>query len=220
MFRVLLADPHPLFRRGLHHELTQVLSDAEIHEVPKANGNVALRLLGDEAWDLFITEIILSGRDGLQVIKRLRRRGQSIPAMILSRLPEQIYAISALRAGATGFLHKTASAEELQTAVRHLIDGRRYFSQAVSERLADQFQNGGSLMPHDQLTDRERQVFLLLAEGERVNEIARELCIAPKTVYTHRRRIKEKLRLGSDSDLARYAFGHGLIQSRRLSDRI
>lgn len=216
--RILIADPHPVTRLGLGDQIRATFPGAGVTEVASGSGNEALRLLGDEQWDLFVTEIVLSGRDGLQVIRRMRRRGQRVPALVVSRLPEEVYAVPALRAGASGFIQKTATIDSLETALRRVSSGHRYISPVVAELLADEYQNGRAQAPHERLTDRELQVFLMLATGEKVSLIAQELSVARKTIYTHRSRILRKLGARTDRDLARYAFANRLIQSRRLSD--
>ena len=183
-----------------------------------ANGNEALRLLTEKPWDLFITEIMLSTRDGLQVISRLRSTGRTIPSLVLTTLKEEVFGLEAVRAGASGFVHKSEPLPVLRRALKRVAEGDRYVSDTLAERLANAIQDDREEVPHEQLTGRERQIFLMLSMGQPVREIADELCVARKTVYAHRARILKKLGAATDSDLRRYAFANGIVPSRRLSD--
>jgi DNA-binding NarL/FixJ family response regulator len=216
--RILIADPHPIMHAAIRAQIEQALP-SRIEVGPHiANGNDALRLLNEEHWDLFVTEIMLAGRDGLQVISRIRTGGRPTRSLILSALQEENYGIPALRAGAAGFVHKSSSLDVLRRAILRVARGQRFVSDALAELLAATYDGSRAEAPHDQLTGRERQVLILLSLGQRVSEIADELCVARKTIYAHRSRILKKIGAGSDQDLRRYAFVHGLVPSRRLSD--
>ena len=178
------------------------------------SGNEALRLLVSEPWDLFITEILLSQRDGLDVIRRMRRN-RTIPALVVTALDERAYALLALRAGASGLIHKTAPPEVMKQAIERVAVGHRYFSEQVLDLLAGTFHSDQLPDPLMSLTDRERDIFLRVVSGESVASIALELCVARKTIYSHRANIQRKLGFRDQVDLTRYAFASGLVPCRR-----
>jgi DNA-binding NarL/FixJ family response regulator len=133
--------------------------------------------------------------------------------LILSGFPERQYGINVLRAGAHGFLGKESAAEELTKAVHSILAGRRYLSATMSELLISEIDGGDTGKPiHQQLSEREFQIFCKLASGVSVSEIARELCLSVKTVSTYRSRVLEKLSFKSNADITSYALRNGLIQ--------
>jgi two-component system, NarL family, invasion response regulator UvrY len=147
----------------------------------------------------------------LEVLQRLRSEHPTVAVLVLSVHPEDQYAVRALRAGASGYLTKDHSPEELTEAIRRVYRGNKYVSPALAERLAADLAAGSQDIRHEVLSDREYEVFCLLGSGRTVKEIAHSLKLSPKTVSTYRTRVLEKMGASSNSDLVRYAALHGLI---------
>jgi DNA-binding NarL/FixJ family response regulator len=143
----------------------------------------------------------------------IRARAPDLPVLILSGFPEEHYATTLLRQGASGYLNKDCDPQDVVQAIRTVARGRKYITAGVAERLAETLTGGGGdQLPHEQLSERELQVFLRLAKGETIGQLAVGLSLSVKTVSTYRTRIMEKMQLSSNSDLTYYALKNGLIQ--------
>lgn len=212
MIKILIADDHPVVREGLK----QILAGAADMTVggEALNGQEVLEKVAGEEWDVLVLDIGMPGRDGLEVLKDIHRAQPDLPVLVLSMYPEEQVAIRALKAGAAGYMNKETAPKELVNAIKKIYNGGKYVSAALAEQLASQLdsQSHAHNTPHDALSDREFQVFRLLASGKEVQEIADELFISVKTVRTYRDRIHEKLNLKNDVELARYAMQHGLAE--------
>lgn len=208
--RVLIVDDHPLVRRGLRSLLLDHYPDAEIVEAGDAKE--AVDLLGDRAWELALVDINLPGRGGLELLRDLKQRMPGLPVLVVSAFNEEEFALRALKLGASGYVSKQAAPDLLAVAVRKALSGGRYISAAVAERLAEAAADGSSLTPHENLSLREMQVFQMIARGKTIKEIAAELDLSEKTIATYRHRISEKLGLGTNVELTRYAMQHGLAE--------
>ncbi len=207
--RILLADDHALFRHGLERVLAEGFPGAAFGH---AGDTVeALRLARDEAWDVVILDISFGGRSGLDVLKEIKHARPKLPVLVLSMHPEKQFAVRALKAGAAGYVTKKVVSEELLKAVKRVIAGGRWVTQEVAEHLADEVGLPADKLPHEILSDREFQVFRLLAGGATVKAIAEELAVSVQTVSTYRGRILEKMRLRTNADLTQYALHHRLI---------
>ena len=211
MTRILLADDHDVVRQGLKQILIE--SIPEMHFGDANTGREALRLARKEPWDLAILDISLPDRSGLDVLKELRRDLPALPVLVLSMYPEEQFAVRVLRAGASGYLTKRTAAQELVAAVRKVLAGGRYVSALVAESLAVAVgvlpQSAADL--HEALSDREYQVFRMLAMGKTVKDIGEELFLSPQTVSTHRGRILDKMDMTTNAELTRYAIQSGLL---------
>ena len=207
--RVLLADDHALFRHGLERVLAEGLPGSAFgHAGDTAE---ALRLAREESWDLVILDISFGGKSGLDVLKEIRHFRPKLPVLVLSMHPEKQFAVRALKAGAAGYVTKKVVSEELLQAVRRVLAGGRWVTQEVAERLAAEVGLPADKLPHEILSDREFQIFRLLAGGATVKAIAEQLDVSVQTVSTYRARILEKMRLETNADLTRYALDHHLI---------
>lgn len=204
--RILLVDDHQVVRRGLMQMLAEEFAPVEFGEAGSAAE--ALEQVWHADWDLVILDINLPGRSGLDVLAEL---GARPPVLMLSMVPEEEYALRALRKGAMGYLGKQTVAEELIAGVRKILAGGRYISPTLAERLAANLAGDRNEEPHHQLSDRELQVLQLIARGHSVKEIAEALSLSEKTIFTYRDRLRCKLGLKGDVELARYALGHGLV---------
>ena len=208
--RVVIADDHALVRAGLRQLLDEQPDLRVVGEA--ANGRDALDLLRTVEVDVLVMDISMPDRNGIDALASIRAREAPVPVLILTGLPEVHYATTLLRQGASGFLGKDCDPEEILKAVRTLARGRRYISASVAERLADGLGRGADVPLHERLSERELQVFVRLAKGETVGQLAESLALSVKTISTYRTRVLEKLNLASNSDLTYYALTCGLIQ--------
>jgi DNA-binding NarL/FixJ family response regulator len=154
----------------------------------------------------------MPGGNGLHVLKEIKHAYPRRPVLILSMHPEDAIAISALRAGAAGYINKECASEELTVAIRKAVSGKKYVSASLAEKLALELEEGSEGLPHESLSDREYRVMWLIASGKSITNIAEELILSPNTVSTYRIRILKKLKLENNSDLVRYAVKHGLVE--------
>ena len=208
MIKVFLCDDHALIRRGIR----DTLSDApDIEVVGEAGDYGELRtLMRDQTADVLVLDINLPGRSGLDVMHVLKDEGSPVKVLMLSMYPEDQYAIRALRAGAYGYVNKGGDPQILVQAVRTVAQGRKYVTPEIAQALADNVTTRSGIA-HDQLSDREMQTLVLIAEGHKLSEIAERLSLSPKTVSVYRARVLEKLKLSSNAELATYAMRNKLI---------
>jgi DNA-binding NarL/FixJ family response regulator len=210
MIRVAIVDDHALVRAGLRECLSGHV-DLRV-AVECANGRDALDVVRQELADVILLDISMPGQSGVEALVAIRARAPALPVLILSSFPEEHYAVTLLRQGASGYLSKTCDPEDIADAIRTVVRGRRYITAAVGEQLAASLDNADDLAPHDRLSEREFQVFLRLAQGETIGRMAQGMSLSVKTVSTYRTRLMQKMVLGSNSDLTYYALKHGLIQ--------
>ncbi len=208
MTRILLADDHAVVRQGLKQILLESMRDATFGEA--SSGEEAIEAGRAGGWDIVILDISLPGKSGLEVLKELRQIQPKLPVLVLSMHPEEQFAVRALRAGAAGYVTKRTATMDLARAVRKVLAGGRYVSASLAERLAAEVR-ADARAPHERLSDREYQVFRMLALGKTVKEISEELGLSPQTVSTHRSRILEKMQLATNADLTEYALANRLI---------
>jgi two-component system, NarL family, invasion response regulator UvrY len=208
MMKFLIADDHAIVRKGLVQILLEEFPFAQIKEV--SNSNQILEEVNRQAWDVIMMDISMPGRNGIETLKQIRSNGIRTPVLMLSMHPEDQYAVRVLRAGASGFLNKETATDELLVAVRKVLEGRKYITPYVAEKLASGEFDEKPL--HDMLSDREMQVLQLIASGRTVSEIAIEISLSVNTISTYRTRILEKLNLNNNAELTRYAIDHNLTQ--------
>jgi two-component system invasion response regulator UvrY len=200
MIRVLITDDHPIVRRGLRQI---VASEADMDVTEAGNGAEALQLIDTGEFNLVLLDLSMPGISGLEVLNRIRTQHPQLPVLVLSAHPETEFAVRIIKAGASGYLNKHLAPEELVTAIRRVMGGRKYIGPAVAELLADSLGKGGD-EAHAALSDREFQVMLLIAAGKTVTEIAEEIVLSVKTVSTYRARILEKMNLKNNAEMMRY----------------
>ena len=178
-----------------------------------ANGREALDLVRKGEVDVLLMDLSMPDQSGIDALAAVKARAPDLPVLILSGFPEEHYATTLLRHGASGYLNKECDPEEIVKAIRTVFRGRKYITPAVAEMLADGL-GGGNVdkLPHEQLSEREFQVFLRLAKGETIGHMADSMSLSVKTVSTYRTRVMEKMKLASNSDLTYYALKNGLIQ--------
>jgi two-component system invasion response regulator UvrY len=209
LIRVAIADDHPLVREGFGRLLgrepdMQLAGDA-------STAAELMNILAREACDVVVLDIGLPDRSGLDVLRDVRTRYPRIAVLILSMHPTERYAVRCLQSGAAGYLTKSSASDELVKAIRKVGARGRYISEALAEEIAFHLGAGESSTPHEALSHREYQVFLLLAEGKSTAESARFLGLSDNTIWTYRRRILSKLHLRTNSQLSLYALRQSLV---------
>jgi two-component system, NarL family, invasion response regulator UvrY len=210
--RILIADDHAIVRRGLKQLLLEHYPFAEITEAADAEQLVAHVIKGGE-WNIVICDLNMPGRSGLDALSQIKEISPSLPVLIMSMYPEDQYALRVIRAGASGYLGKETIHDDLIKAVEAVKLGKRYITPGLAEKLADAASSKTSsvLLVHENLSDREFDVFKLLAGGKQVSEIAIQLSLSSTTVSTYRSRIMDKMNMKSNAELAKYAVEHRLL---------
>jgi two-component system, NarL family, invasion response regulator UvrY len=209
MIHLAIVDDHEIVRTGFREMLAEEFDLTLAFEA--ASGEEALEKLRETPCELILLDLSLPGLSGVDVLRTVRQRHEDVRVLVLSGFPEERYAVAMLRHGADGYLCKDCDREELLRAIRAVAQGRRYVSPRTAELLADELTGASTGPPHEQLSERELQVFLRLARGESVSDIAAALNLSIKTVSTYRSRLLEKLELASNAELAAYAIRHGLL---------
>ena len=207
MKRIILADDHSFVRLGLVQILTDEYPTVEIKQV--SDGESLVKEVTLNNWDLVISDLDMPGRNGLEALQQIKLIRPDLPVLILSIYTEDLYAVRVLKAGASGYMNKNAAPEELITAVQRILTGRKYITPEIAEKLLMQTEINKNL--HEVLSNREFEIFKMLALGKTTTQIADELFLALTTVSTHRHRIMEKLGLRTNSDLTRYAIANQII---------
>jgi two-component system invasion response regulator UvrY len=208
--RILIADDHAVIRRGLKQILLDEYPAAEIDEA--ADAEAAIKKSITSHWDIIISDLSMPGRSGLDLVQHIKQNFPKLPVLILSIHPEEQYAIRALKAGAAGYLNKEAAPEELVMAVQRVLQGRKYISASIAEKMADELdKEKTNKASHELLSDRELDVFKLIAGGTSVTDISEKLSLSITTVSTYRARIMNKMNMKSNADLTRYALENNLI---------
>lgn len=209
MLRIAIVDDHQIVRAGFRELLGEELGMQIAFEA--ASGEEALDHLRQRECDVILLDLSLPGQSGIDVLRNVRQRHPNVAVLVLSGFPEERYALAMVRNGASGYLSKDCEREELLKAIVAVAQGRRYLSARTAELLAEQLLGEGPARPHEALSEREMQVFLRLAAGASVSDIADSLHLSVKTVSTYRSRLLEKLELGSNAELAAYALRNGLL---------
>ena len=210
MIKVGIVDDHAIVRSGLRQFLSE---HVDIKVTGEANnGREALELVRGGEVDVLLMDISMPDHSGVDALQAIKARFPDLPVLILSGFPEAQYATTLLRYGASGYLNKDCAPDDIVNAIRTVARGRRYISPAVAELLADNAAGENDRPPHGLLSERELQVFLRLAKGETIGNMAESMFLSIKTVSTYRTRVLEKLKLTSNSDLTYYALKNGLIQ--------
>jgi two-component system, NarL family, invasion response regulator UvrY len=208
MIGILIADDHAIVRAGLKQ---LVIDHPQMAVIAEANtGSEALELIRKLSPNVVLLDISMPGRGGLEVLSDIKKEFPRLPVLILSVHPEEQYAIRALKAGASGYITKDTAPEELITAILKVSNGGRYITRSLAEQFLHLF-DAENEPPHTTLSNREFQVFSLLAGGKTATEIANELSLSVKTLSTYRSRILEKLRLKNNAQLIHYAAQHHLL---------
>ncbi len=211
MIRVLIADDHPVVRSGLEKILSK---DPGIEVVGEAaNGREVMEFVRTGGCDVLVLDITMPDRNGLEILEQLRREKHRFGILILSIHKEDLYAMKAFRAGASGYLTKESAPTELITAVTRIASGGKYVSPLFAERMALKIDRTlAEKAPHETLSDRELQVMRMIASGLAPKAIAEKVCLSVKTVNSYRMRILDKMNMKTNAELVRYALENNLIE--------
>jgi DNA-binding NarL/FixJ family response regulator len=211
MIRVLIADDHPMIRKGLAQ---MVAESGDMECVDEAENSASVsRILRLKAVDVLLLDVEMPGRNGLEILKAVRRSHPKVQVLMFSMYPEEQYAVRALRAGAAGYLKKSTRPQKIIEAIRSAARGHKYISpdlaQTLASRISEDLADGR--LAHETLSDREFQTLRCIAGGKKLAEIAAEMSLSPKTVSVYRARLLEKMKLSNNADLTRYAIRNQLV---------
>ena len=209
MIRIGIVDDHAIVRSGLRNFFADHVDLRVVGEA--ANGREAIDLVRTTEMDVLLMDLAMPGQSGLDALAMIRAKAPDVGILILSGYPEEHYAMNLIRQGASGYLNKECDPAEIVEAVRTIALGKRYITRTVADLLAQQLGRKDDVPVHEQLSEREFQVFLKLARGETAGDVAKSLSLSVKTVSTSRTRLMEKMGLASNSDLTYYALKNRLI---------
>lgn len=205
---ILLANEYPVVRAGLR-ALVAATADLAVSGVA-GDGRETLDKVRERDWGLVMLDLTMPGRSGLELIKLIKVERPRVPVLVFTGHREELYALRAIRAGALGYLSLKAEPETVLAAIRRAAAGRMFVSAEVTELLAS---HAGDTLPHDRLTDREYCIFSRIVHGASLSDIAGELSLSIKTVSTHKSHILDKMTLGGQVELVRYAIEHKLLDT-------
>ncbi len=207
--RVLIADDHAIVREGLK----QIIGDGGnlIVAGEAANGQQAIQRVRAGGIDVLLLDISLPDKNGIEVLKQVKKECPALAVLMLTMHREDQYAIRAIKAGASGFLNKQSAPDELVTALREVACGRKYISAALAQELANQIGSGAARALHESLSDREYQTLVMIASGKTVGDIADELALSVKTISMYRSRLLQKMKMRHNAELTHYAIRHRLV---------
>lgn len=209
MIRVSIVDDHPMMIEGIKKVLDREIDMDVVAEVC-AEGDIMCKLR-EVPSEVLIMDINMTGRSWLNLIKDIHSNYPYLAVLIFSTYPEEEYAVRALKAGAKGYLCKSSMSEKLVFAIRKIaVEKRRFITPEVAEQLVVHV-NQKNHFQHENLSDREFEIMCLIASGKNAHEIASDLSLSFHTIHTYRSRIKEKMNLASNVDIARYAFQNRLV---------
>jgi len=207
--RILIVDDHAVVRQGVRQLLMDRGVASEVIEAQ--SGAEALAAIGKQACDVMLLDISLPDMNGVEVLKRAKRKAPRLPVLMFSMYREDQYAVRALKAGASGYLSKTVDASQMMAAIQLVAAGRKYVSPAMADALADYVLVDADQLPHEKLSDREYQTLCMLATGKRLTDIARTLSLSVKTVSVYRTRLLEKMNLSNNAELTLYVMSNRLV---------
>jgi two-component system invasion response regulator UvrY len=210
MIRILIADDHAIVRRGMKQLLLEQYPFARIGEASNVE-ELIHEIVTHHDWDVVVCDMNMPGRSGLDAIMQIKEIAPGLPVLIMSMYPEDQYALRVLKSGAAGYLTKETIHDDIVRAIETVIKGKRYITLSLAEKLAESVNRETEKPLHEVLSDREFDVFKLLASGKTITEIASQLSLSSTTVSTYRSRIMEKMKMKSNAELARYAIETRLI---------
>jgi DNA-binding NarL/FixJ family response regulator len=207
--RILIVDDHAVVRDGLKQLLAEKYRDALFGEA--ANAQQALDKLDNADWDVMLLDLTMPGRGGLEVLSQFKDIQPQTKILVLTMHPADQYAVRVLKAGASGYLTKESASDEVVAAIEKVLAGGTYVTAALAEKLITSMTTAFAGKPHEQLSDREFQVLLMLASGKSVKEMGGELSLSVKTISTYRTRVFEKMKFKSNADAVRYVMAEHLL---------
>lgn len=208
--KILLADDHSVIREGIIKSLAPNFPHASYSEA--SNAAEVLQLIHQNRFDLLILDISLPGRNGLDVLKEVKLYYPGTPVIIFSMYPEDQFAVRSIRDGASAYLTKDIPAKELAFAIRQILNGEKYITSSLMDLITNDLRKSGNKSPHEILSDREYEVFLLIASGKNVSSIAEELSLSVKTISVYRSGILKKMNLKNNAEITHYAFKYRLVE--------
>jgi len=208
--KILIADDHAIVRQGLRQILAENSKMDVVNEAE--NGRQVLDMISKEDFGVLVLDICMPGENGIEILKQVKLMSPDLPVLMLSMYAEEQYAIRALKAGADGYLTKDKAPEVLVHAINRVAGGRKYVSQSLAEKLAENlYHNKSNKVFHELLSDREYEVMCQLALGKTVSQISHEMNLSVKTVSTYRSRILDKMNMKTNAELTHYAIKNNLI---------
>ena len=209
MISVMIADDHAIVRQGLK----QILSETDDIKVTgeAETGFQAVKIARQQDFDVMLLDISLPDRNGIEILKQIKKDRPYLAVLMLSMHNEHEFAIRTLKAGAAGYLNKQSAPAQLVVAIRQVAAGNKYVSPAVAQELANIINVDADKPLHATLSDREYQTLCFIAAGKTLSEISSEMFLSPKTVSVYRARLLEKLKLTNNSELIRYAIKNKLV---------
>ena len=205
---ILIVDDHAIVRQGLRQILME--SDSTIFIKEADCGSDAIRQVREGEWNVVVLDISLPDRNGIDILKQIKKEYPKIPVLMLSMHEEGLYAIRALKAGASGYITKQSAPAELMAAIHQVARGRKYLTATLAEAMADSLGTDYERPPHETLSDREYQTLCLIASGKGLTDVAEEMRLSVKTVSVYRARLLEKMKLKNNAELTHYAIKNGL----------
>lgn len=210
--RVLIADDHAIVREGLKQIIGGSGGNSGIVVAGEAeNGQQAVQKVRAGGLDVLLLDISMPDRNGIDVLKQVKKEFPALPVLMLTMHREDQYAIRAMKAGAAGYLNKQSAPAELVNALREVACGRKYISSALAQELANQIGADAGRPPHESLSDREYQTLVMIASGKTVSEIAEELALSVKTISMYRSRLLQKMKMRHNAELTHYAIRNHLV---------
>ena len=209
IIRVLIADDHAIVREGLK----QIIGDGGNLVVAGEAENAlqAMQKVREGGFDVLLLDVSMPDRNGIDVLKQVKKELPTLPVLMLTMHREDQYAIRAMKAGASGYLNKQSAPGELVNALREVASGRKYISAALAQELANRIGGDGARAPHESLSDREYQTLVMIASGKTVGEIADELALSVKTISMYRSRLLQKMKMRHNAELTHYAIRNRLV---------
>ncbi len=206
---ILIADDHAIVRRGIRELLLDEYPSAVIGEV--ADIEELFQKIKSDKWDVIICDINMPGRSGIEALPQINQAVPGVPVLIMSMYPEDQYALRAFKSGAWGYLGKETIHYNLIKAIEKVLTGKKFITPSIAEKLANSLMEESEKQLHEHLSNREFEVFILLASGKSTSVIAEKLSLNTTTVSTYRTRIMEKMRMKSNAELIRYALEKKMI---------
>lgn len=208
--RILVADDHSIVRNGIMKSLSDNFRAIEFAEA--SNASEIMHHINNTKWDLVTLDINMPGRNGMDVLKDIKEIHPEIPVVIFSMYPEDQFAVRAIKAGASAYLTKDISSKNLSEALKKILKGEIYLTSSIAELITSELRGTHDKPAHELLSDREYQVFLLIASGLSVSTIAIELSLSVKTISVYRANILAKMNLKNNSEMTHYAFKQNLVE--------
>jgi two-component system, NarL family, invasion response regulator UvrY len=207
--KILIADDHTAIRVGVKHICSAEFPSLHFGEA--ISYAEVFQKLNEADWDILILDIDMPGRNGLDILQQIKAEKLKVPVLMFSFHMEDQIALRALKLGAAGYLSKDAADKELIKAINQIINGRKYVSELLSEKLLSLYEKDSEKESHELLSTREYQTMLLIASGKTVSEIAEILSLSTPTISTYRARILEKMKMKNNAELTTYVISRKLL---------